>query len=69
MTTWRLIMATAGGAVTGGIAADARRAVDTAMGKLALALVMAVAKGQHLVAVVVFREAPDAATVFPKRLT
>ena len=64
-TRW-LVVATAAGAVTGGRAAVAGRDAVVAEGRLALILVMAVAKAKHLLVVVRLGAAPGAATIFPK---
>ena len=64
---WWLIAATAGGAVAGGGAAEARRVAVAARSGFALTLLAAVAKAEHLVAVIVVRAAPNTVTIFAER--
>ena len=59
-----MIAATAGGAVAGGGATKARRATVASGSRFAFALVTAVAKAEHLVTIIIFREAPNVAAIF-----
>ena len=63
---WRLVVAAAAGAVTGGRAAVPGGDTVTAEGRLALILVATITKAEHLLTVVRLGAAPGAATIFPK---